>query len=65
MKRKQAEEVDDAVQTIMKRIKLMMTRKRKRDDNDDEEGCTHKRIKLCNMYNNNTNQYRRDTLVYL
>lgn len=62
MKRKRDEVVDDEVQTIMKRIKLMMTKKRKRDD--DEEGCIllHKRVKLCT---HDSNQYRRDILVYL
>ena len=62
MKRKREEEVDDEVQVIMKRIKLIMTKKRKRDE--DDEACTSKRIKLCSNEYTST-QYRRDILVYL
>ena len=62
MKRKRDEEVDDEVHAIMKRIKVMMTRKRKRDE--DDEACPSKRIKLCRHEYTST-QYRRDILVYL
>jgi len=64
MKRKREEMVDDEVEAIMKRIKLIMTKKRKRDEDDEVMACASKRIKVCSHEYTST-QYRRDILVYL
>lgn len=64
MKRKREEMVDDEVQAIMKRIKLIMTKKRKRDEDDEVMASASKRIKVCSHEYMST-QYRRDILVYL
>lgn len=68
MKRKRDDTFDD-VQTIIKRIKLFIDKKRKRekDEDDDELASSCKRLKIDNNSMNNNSiysQWRRDILIY-
>jgi len=62
MKRKRDDTFDN-VQTIIKRIKLLIDKKRKREDDDDELVSSCKRLKIDNN-NSIYSQWRRDILIY-
>jgi len=69
MKRKRSSDDDKAmINEIIKRVKLCLDKKRKRDGDDEDDqllALSCKRMKLNDDTDNSLRQQRRDILVYL